>query len=362
MEEPSPPPPRSSDGANAAESQANVAGAAAAAVVTEKSQSQEETPQSPPPPSSSSTTAAATTIKEDWEVERDNAKQLGDQAFRMGGYKTAIDRYSQAIELDPDFVVAYSNRSAAYLKNNEKSKALRDAETVVERDPGLAKGWSRLAAALHALKRWPLASEAYQKVVELDSTNAVAKKGLVDCQTEMDKAEAHRKRFEEEELPKVVGLDGEVLPPDQSQKEQPEEENDEDDDLLNGFFEEVEEVTKKKIEPEPEAATNNVKNEKVTLGSAKEQMDRLLQANYEWRNLNPYYVLQLPHVSLGGIPPVGGGYSISCVIHSSFQSLSVDSSSTMSRRPRRMKSIVGTKQCLCYYIPTRIETTRREPS
>jgi len=275
-----PPPPASSDGA----------------VVTETSQ--EETPRPPPPPPSSSATA---TIKEDWEIERDHAKQQGDQAFRMGGYKTAIDQYSQAIALDPDFVVAYSNRSAAYLKNNEKTKALRDAETVVERDPGLAKGWSRLAAALHALKRWPLAHEAYQKVLELDETNAVAKKGLVDCQTEMDKAEAHRKRFEEEELPKE-GVGGEV-PPDESQKEEPE--GDEEDDLLNGFFEEVEEVTKKKIEPEPEAATNKVKNEKETLGSAKEQMDRLLHANFEWRNLNPYYVLQLPHVSHGGIPSMG---------------------------------------------------------
>jgi tetratricopeptide (TPR) repeat protein len=239
-----------------------------------------------PPPT------ADATSKEDWEIERDHAKQQGDQAFRMGGFKTAIDHYSQAIDLDPDFVLAYSNRSAAYLKNNEKSKALRDAEKVTELDPSLHKGWSRLAAALHALKRWPTAVEVYQKVLELDPSNAVAKKGLVDCQAEVDKAEALRRQFDE----KVEETrTQEAVPEDRTNEEANDDGDSDDDDSLNGFFEEVEEVTKKK-EPEPEAATNNVKNEKVVLGTAKDQMDRLLQSNFEWRNLNPYYVLQLPHV------------------------------------------------------------------
>jgi hypothetical protein len=233
-------------------------------------------------------------LKEDWEIERDYAKEQGDLAFRMGGFKTAIDHYSRAIDVDPEFVVAYSNRSAAYLKNNEKSKALRDAEMVTELDPGLQKGWSRLAAALHALKRWNNAFEAYKKVLELDANNAVAKKGLADCQIEMDKAEAQRRRFEQEDEEVEAAMAETVTPP-QGASEDPAEDAEEEDDLLNGFFEEVEEVTKKK-ETEPEAATNNVKNEKVALGTANEQMNRLLQSNYEWRNLNPYYVLQLPHV------------------------------------------------------------------
>jgi len=252
--------------------------------------------------------------KEDWEMERDHAKQQGDQAFRMGGYRTAIDHYSHAIQLDPEFTVAYSNRSAAYLKNNEKSKALRDAEKVTELDPTLQKGWSRLAAAYHALKRWYNAFESYQKVLEMDSNNAVAKKGLEECQIELDKAEALRKQFEDEEEIERRKEEAEKEKEEEVVEEVPPEtskaaddvEEEEEDDLLNGFFDEVEEVTTKKKEQVEEpskdvvvvVATNKVKNEKVALGTAKEQMDRLLQTNYEWRNLNPYYVLQLPHVSL----------------------------------------------------------------
>jgi tetratricopeptide (TPR) repeat protein len=343
----------SRDSADSAEPQAPTSAVA-------ESQQQDETP-NPPPSSTTATTPTPTpTTKEDWEIERDHAKEQGDQAFRMGGYRTAIDHYSHAIELDPDFVVAYSNRSAAYLKNNEKSKALHDAERVTDLDPQLSKGWSRRAAALHALKRWPHALEAYQKVLELDVTNAVAQKGLVECQTELDKAEAQRKRFDEEETLKE-GVLAEVAPPnDENPNEEAKGEDEEEDDLLNGFFEEVEEVTKKK-EPEPEAATNKVKNEKETLGSAQEQMDRLLQANYEWRNLNPYYVLQLSHVSPGYIPVCRRDLECSERMHRTHRPRLFVCYVHHDRRPREMKSIVGTRPCPCYCTPTRIETIR-EPS
>lgn len=50
----------------------------------------------------------------------------------------------QAITIDPDNHVLYSNRSAAYLKSDSKSKALWDAQKCVELQPEWAKGYSRL--------------------------------------------------------------------------------------------------------------------------------------------------------------------------------------------------------------------------
>lgn len=252
---------------------------------------------------SSSANSTSTPTKEDWELQRDHEKQLGDQAFRMGGFKTAIGHYTQAISLDPEFVIAYSNRSAAYLKNSEKSKALRDAETVTQLDPTYAKGFSRLAAALHSLKRWEQARDAYQKVLDLDKANGAAQKGVTECQAELDKIKNSQQTWQEEETETTKQTEEETKPAAEDAVQQLEEEtgkDDDDDDLLNDFFQEVEEVTKKPKEggePEPPAPTNNVKNEKVILGTAQEQMDRLLQSNYEWRNLNPYYVMQLPHTA-----------------------------------------------------------------
>lgn len=217
--------------------------------------------------------------REDWEIQRDHHKQAGDNAFRCGGFKTAIGEYSKAISLDPDFLLAYSNRSAAFLKNSEKSKALKDAQKCVELDPYFSKGHSRLAAALHSLKRFEKAKYSYNQVLKIDPNNAAAKSGVEDCEKEI---QLHREAHSEEK---------------RKQKDQEEEEKlveDNDDDLLHDFFADVEQVTQIKKEPEHPKATNAIKNDKTVLGTFEFQVDRLLQNNYEWRNLNPFYVLMLP--------------------------------------------------------------------
>eukprot|EP00536_Pseudo-nitzschia_multiseries_P005666 jgi/Psemu1/191057/e_gw1.109.63.1 len=71
------------------------------------------------------------------------------------------------------------------------------------------------------------------------------------------------------------------------------EEEDNEDDLLNDFFDDVEEVVAKKKEV-TEASNNAIRNDRETLGTTLEQIERLLQPRYEWRNLNPYFVLRLP--------------------------------------------------------------------
>ena len=235
--------------------------------------------------------------KEDWEIQRDHHKKLADNAFRCGGFKTAIDEYSKAISLDPDFKVLYSNRSAAYLKNSEKSKALKDAQKVVSLDPKYAKGHSRLAAALHALRRFEKAQDSYQTVLKLDPNNAIAERGVEDCKKELERIkQAH---YEQEEKEKKEKEEQEKRRKEAEEKERQEREKAEqdvdEDDLLNDFFADVEEATKKKpVEEEKPKATNAIKNDKSVLGTAESQMERLLKQNFEWRNLNPFFVLQLP--------------------------------------------------------------------
>jgi DnaJ family protein C protein 8 len=237
-------------------------------------------------------TTAESSQDEEWQVQRDHHKQLGDNAFRCQGFKTAIDEYTNAISLDPEFLVGYSNRSAAYLKNSEKSKALRDAQQCVTLDPQYAKGHSRLAAALHSLGRYSQALKSYQEVLKLDASNAAAQKGVDDCQQELQKMEHQRQEknelFQEQEVQ-------EKKEKEEAAPAKPKQDNDEDD-LLNDFFDDVEEVVAKKKEkvedPQPKA-TNAIKNQRDALGTSQDQMERLLQPNFEWRNLNPYYVLHL---------------------------------------------------------------------
>ena len=232
---------------------------------------------------------------EEWQVQRDHHKQLADNAFRCHGFKTAIDEYTKAISLDPEFLVAFSNRSAAYLKNSEKSKALRDAEQCVTLDSQYAKGHSRLAAALHSLGRYHQALKSYQGVLKLDASNAAAQKGVDDCQQELQKMEQQQQErmyFQEQEVEKKDEKE-EAAPT--KPKDDDDDVDDEDDDL-NDFFDDVEEVVakkKEKVQDTPPKATNAIKKQREALGTSQDQMERLLQPNFEWRNLNPFYVLHL---------------------------------------------------------------------
>ena len=235
----------------------------------------------------SQTAKIETTILEDWQIQRDEHKKSADQAFRVGGFKTAIDQYTKAISLDPEFVILYSNRSAAFLANGETSKALRDARKCVELDTSFLKGHSRLAAALLNLKRFEQAKDVYEYVLEKSPQNSAALKGVEVCTKEITK----RLTLEEQKRQEEERKQNEA-----KEQKSKEPEVDDEDDLLNGFFDEVEEVVAKK--KEAVASSNNaIRNDRETLGTTEEQIERLLQPRYEWRNLNPYFVLQLAAAS-----------------------------------------------------------------
>ena len=230
---------------------------------------------------------AAVAEKEDWQIQRDQHKTSADQAFRVGGFKTAIDQYTKAISVDPQFVVLYSNRSAAFLANGETSKALRDARKCVEVDASFVKGHSRLAASLLALKRFEQAKDSYEFVLKKDAKNVAALKGVDVCQREITKRMTmeEQKRQREEHQKQMEALEKE--------KAAQAEENG-NDDLLADFFDEVEEVVAETKEVAALAASSNaIHNDRQTLGTTQQQIDRLLQPLYEYRNLNPYFVLQL---------------------------------------------------------------------
>lgn len=68
---------------------------------------------------------------------------------------------------------------------------------------------------------------------------------------------------------------------------------DNDEDLLSGFFTDVQ--GKEPVETKP-IRDETFMHEKYTnedLGDKKKQYERIMEKNYEWRNLNPYFVLQL---------------------------------------------------------------------
>lgn len=66
-------------------------------------------------------------------------KDKGNAALAAGNYDQAIEHYTQAIALDPNNHVLYSNRSAAYAKQGKYQNALEDAESTVKIKPDWPK-------------------------------------------------------------------------------------------------------------------------------------------------------------------------------------------------------------------------------
>ncbi|MCJ1467153.1 Hsp90 cochaperone [Pseudocyphellaria aurata] len=108
----------------------------------------------------------------------DGLKAEGNQAFAAKNFDQAIEKFSQAIELEPTNHVLYSNRSGAYASKKDFAKALEDAVKTTELKPDWAKGWGRKGSALHGVGELTKAADAYEQALKLDPTNSQAKSDL----------------------------------------------------------------------------------------------------------------------------------------------------------------------------------------
>lgn len=66
-------------------------------------------------------------------------KDKGNAALSAGNFDEAIKYYTDAIKLDPQNHVLYSNRSAAHAKASNYEQALQDAEETIKIKPDWGK-------------------------------------------------------------------------------------------------------------------------------------------------------------------------------------------------------------------------------
>lgn len=96
------------------------------------------------------------------------------------------EKFTEAIAIEPQNHILYSNRSAAYAGKKDYQQALEDAEKVTEIKPDWAKGWGRKGAAMHGLGDLLGAHDAYEEGLKLDPENAANKAGAASVKRAID--------------------------------------------------------------------------------------------------------------------------------------------------------------------------------
>ena len=76
--------------------------------------------------------------------QAEELKIKGNESLKSNKVEEAIELYTQAIELDPENHILYSNRSAAYCQADKYSEALKDAEKTTK----LKRDWAKVRKTL----------------------------------------------------------------------------------------------------------------------------------------------------------------------------------------------------------------------
>jgi tetratricopeptide (TPR) repeat protein len=103
-------------------------------------------------------------------------KNEGNTFFKNKQYEQAIEKYTEAIQLDPNDVTFYSNRSACFAALNKWSEAAEDGRQCIMTDKTFVKGYFRAALALQNLGNLEGALDAVKRGLGIDSQNPDLKK------------------------------------------------------------------------------------------------------------------------------------------------------------------------------------------
>ncbi|KAG8842520.1 Hsp90 cochaperone [Tulasnella sp. 330] len=118
-------------------------------------------------------------------------KDAGNKAFAAKQYSEAIDHFTQAIQLDRNNHVLWSNRSASKAGLKDWLGALEDADQTIKVNPKWSKGYARRGAALHGAHRYAEAITAYEEGIKIEDSPALQKglKEVKDAQAREEAAE-----------------------------------------------------------------------------------------------------------------------------------------------------------------------------
>ncbi|CAK1542139.1 unnamed protein product [Leptosia nina] len=118
-------------------------------------------------------------------------KEKGNDCVKNGKYIEAVLHYTQAIKMDPNNYILYSNRSFAFLKLDQHFLSLQDANETIKLQPQWAKGYFRRAEVEAASGLYDEAIISYTRALQLEPHNSKLMQFIKDV-TDMQKKKLQR--------------------------------------------------------------------------------------------------------------------------------------------------------------------------
>lgn len=141
----------------------------------------------------------------------DRMKEEGNAAFKSGRWQAAIDKYTQALEVDPSNrginAKLLQNRAQCKIKLKQYDDAISDAEKAVSLDPSYNKARKTKANALGQSGNWAESVREWKSIQELEPEDRTIPK-------EVRKAELELKKSQRKDYYKIMGLEKDCGPDD----------------------------------------------------------------------------------------------------------------------------------------------------
>lgn len=160
------------------------AGVAASTAAPHTAQSAAGSEQSAPPPRQRKRASEAE------KLAAESFKNQGNDLLKQDKYREAFECYTQAISIDENNAIYYSNRAAASSKLGDHQAALRDCQEAIEIDPNYSKAYGRMGLAYASMENHQKAKEAYVRAVELDPHNESYRNNLKIAEEKLAEAAA----------------------------------------------------------------------------------------------------------------------------------------------------------------------------
>ncbi|KAJ8601013.1 hypothetical protein CTAYLR_009342 [Chrysophaeum taylorii] len=104
----------------------------------------------------------------------DELRVAGNELFKRGKLEEAVEKYSDALAIEPKNHLLYSNRSLANCSARKFEEAIADATECIRLAPTFVKGYYRLATA--QIQSGKDATETIEKGLKLDPKNSELKR------------------------------------------------------------------------------------------------------------------------------------------------------------------------------------------